>query len=192
VLLIEGKEPPVIEELGECVRITLLAREHSAGFRLFVAEESKAGRLPGVDHLLVLQYLVHHPEMDTGTAARLCQRSEAEIREVLSYLETEWHYLERGGTGRGTYWMLAPDVFRRLREAGTPERDRRIDWEAAKTRILSVLRQREEEGLSNAEIRRIAHLDRNQAGRLMRELRAEVPKIQLLGAKKGSRYVYRR
>jgi ATP-dependent DNA helicase RecG len=102
---------------------------------------------------------------------------------------------ERGGTGRGTYWMLAPDVFRRLRETGAPERGRRIDWEAAKTRILSVLRQRAErgdEGLSNEEIRRIAHLDRNQAGRLMRELRAEVPEIQLLGAKKGSRYVYQR
>ena len=193
-LLIEGKEPPVIEELGECVRVTLLAREHSAGFRLFVAEESKAGRLPGVDHLLVLQYLLHHPEMDTGTAARLCQRSEAEIREVLSQMESEWHYLERGGTGRGTYWTLAPDVFRRLRETGTPERDRRIDWEAAKTRILSILRQRAdrgEPGLSNKEIRGIAHLDRNQASRLMRELRTEVPQIHLLGAKKGSRYAYR-
>ncbi len=192
-LLIEGKEPPVIEELGECVRITLLAREHSAGFRNFVAEESKAGRLPGVDHLLVLQYLLHHPEMDTSTAARLCQRSEAEIREILSQLETEWHYLERGGTGRGTYWIIAPDVFNRLRETGSQERDRRIDWEAAKTRILSVLRQRaerQEDGLSNEEIRRIAHLDRNQAGRLMRELRAEVPDIKLVGSKKGSRYVY--
>jgi ATP-dependent DNA helicase RecG len=193
-LLIEGKEPPVIEELGECVRVTLLAREHSAGFRLFVAEESKDGRLPSVDHLLVLQFLLHHPEMDTATAARLCQRSEAEVREVLSQMETEWHYLERGGTGRGTYWMLAPDVFRRLRETGTPDRDRRIDWEAAKTRILSVLRQRADrgdEGLTNAEIRRIAHLDRNQASRLMRELRAEVPEIRLLGRKKGSRYAYR-
>lgn len=192
-LLIEGKEPPVIEELGECVRVTLLAREHSGGFRLFVAEESKAGRLPGVDHLLVLQYLLHHPEMDTSTAARLCQRSEAEIREVLSQMETEWHYLERGGTGRGTYWMLAPDVFRRLRESGTPERDRRIDWEAAKTRILSVLRQRAERGelgLSNEEIRRIAHLDRNQAGRLMRELLSEVAEVQMVGTKRYARYVY--
>ncbi|MGO9201749.1 MAG: RNA-binding domain-containing protein [Limisphaerales bacterium] len=193
-LLIEGKEPPIIEELGECVRVTLLAREHSAGFRLFVAEEPKAGRLPGVDHLLVLQYLLHHPEMDTSTAARLCQRSEPEVREVLSQMETEWHYLERGGTGRGTYWSLAPDVFRRLREEGSHERDRRIDWEAAKTRILSILRQRaerQEEGLSNAEIRHIAHLDRNQASRLMRELRSETPEVQLVGTKKASRYVYR-
>jgi len=88
--------------------------------------------------------------------------------------------------------MLAPDVFRRLRETGTPERDRRIDWEAAKTRILSVLRQRPSggEGLSNEEIRRIAHLDRNQAGRLMRELLREVPQVQMVGARRYARYVY--
>ena len=193
-LLIEGKEPPIIEELGECVRLTMLAREHSPGFRHFVAEESKAGRMHTVDHLLVLQYLLHHPEMDTGTAVRLCQRSETEIRETLSQMESEWHYLQRGGTGRGTYWTLAPGVFGRLREAGSHERDQRIDWEAAKTRILSILRQRAErgeDGLSNEEIRRIAHLDRNQAGRLMRQLRAEVPEIHLIGHKKGSRYVYR-
>jgi ATP-dependent DNA helicase RecG len=192
-LLIEGKEPPIIEELGECVRVTLLAREHSAGFRLFVAEESKAGRLPGVDHLLALQYLMHHPEMDTGTAARLCQRSEAETREILSQMESDRHYLERGGTGRGTYWTLAPDVFRRLRESSTPERDRRIDWEAAKTRILSVLRQRAERGepgLSNEEIRRITHLDRNQAHRLMRELLREVAEVRMIGKNRYARYVY--
>ena len=45
-LLIEGKEPPIIEELGECVRVTLLAREHSAGFRLFVAEGPKRDACP--------------------------------------------------------------------------------------------------------------------------------------------------
>jgi hypothetical protein len=42
-------------------------------------------------------------------------------------------------------------------------RDRRIDWEAAKTRVLSVLKlrsERKEAGLSNAEIRKITHLDR--------------------------------
>jgi len=192
-LLVEGKEPPVIEELGDCVRLTFVAREHSARFRSFVAEESKAGRLPGVDHLLVLQFLLRHPEMDTLTAARVCQRSDAEIREVLSQMEMEWHYLERGGTGRGTYWRLATNIFHRLRETGSPERDRRIDWEAAKTRVLSILRQRadrEEQGLSNQEIRRMAQLDRGQAGRLMREIMSEVPGVQMVGRKKGSRYVY--
>ena len=84
-------------------------------------------------------------------------------------------------------------MFRRLRESGTPERDRRIDWEAAKTRILSVLRQRAERGepgLSNEEIRHIAHLDRNQAHRLMRELLLEVAEVRMIGKNRYARYVY--
>jgi len=91
-------------------------------------------------------------------------------------METEFGYIERGGTGRGTYWTLSHDLHRKLSVPGHPERDRRIDWEAAKTRILSVLKQRfrkREPGLSNTDIRRITHLDREQVKRLMRELRAE-------------------
>jgi len=67
-LLIERKEPPIIQEIGESVTVTLLRRDLSPSFRLFVAEESQAGRLLGVSHLLILQYLLKHLEMDTATA----------------------------------------------------------------------------------------------------------------------------
>jgi ATP-dependent DNA helicase RecG len=99
------------------------------------------------------------------------------------------HWSERAGEASRRVTSL-----RRRGEEGSHERDRRIDWEAAKTRILSILRQRaerQEEGLSNSEIRHIAHLDRNQASRLMRELRSETPEVQFTGSKKGSRYIYR-
>jgi ATP-dependent DNA helicase RecG len=89
----------------------------------------------------------------------------ADARETMSRMETDLEYIERGGTGRGTYWTLRYDLHRRLSGPGHPERDRRIDWEAAKTRVLSVLRQRaqrQESGLSNAEIRKIMHFDRSQ------------------------------
>lgn len=48
-----------------------------------------------------------------------------------------------------------------------------IDWEAAKTRVLSMLQQpaqRNEPGLTNTEIRGITHFDRAQVKRLMAEL----------------------
>src|SRR2546425_12586340 len=82
------------------------------------------------------------------------------------------------GRAKGTYWTLRPELYHRLSAPGHPERDRRIDWEAAKTRVLSILKQRAErgeKGLSNAEIRQITHLDRNQAVRLMQQLREEDP-----------------
>jgi ATP-dependent DNA helicase RecG len=193
-LLVEGKEPPIIEELGDAVKVTLLAGEMSVAFRAFVEEESKSGRALQVDHLLVLRHLLRHSELETASAARICQRPEAAIREVLSEMERTRGYLERGGTGRGTYWTLSAGLHRQLSAAGHPERDRRIDWEVAKTRVLSVLKQRaerDESGLSNAEIRQITHLNRHQVVRLMHELRSEDPSVMVPGRGKFARYVYR-
>jgi len=193
VLLIEGKEPPVILDEGEAVRVIFRASELSVPFRLFVAEEADHGRILTVEHLLILQYLLRHPEIDTPTAARITQQSESSDRETLSSMETQLGYLERGGTGRGTYWILRYDLHQRLSAPGHPERDRRIEWEAAKTRVLSILKQRAERGepgLSNAEIRQITHFDRNQARRLMMELMKENGAIKMRGEKRWARYAY--
>ena len=192
-LLIEGKEPPEIIDEGEAVRVIFRASDLSVPFRLFVAEEADKGRILTVEDLLILQYLLRHPEIDTTTAARITQQSESDARETLSRMELDLGYLERGGTGRGTYWNLRPDLHRRLSAPGHPERDRRIDWEAAKTRVLSVLMDRAkrgEPGLSNEEIRRITHLDRNQARRLMQELIKENPRIKKTGERRWTRYTY--
>ena len=191
-MLIEGKEPPLIQEHGDSVTVTFRRREPSASFRAFVAEESRQGRLLSVDHLLILQHLVRHPEIDTAMAARICQRPEAEAREVLNDMEQVLGYLDRGGSGRGTYWALRPDLHRQLAGPGHPERDRRIDWEAAKTRVLSVLKQRAkrgERGLSNAEIRQITRYDRTRVKRLMDELRREAP-IAPAGKGRGVVWIY--
>jgi ATP-dependent DNA helicase RecG len=190
-MLIEGKEPPIIQEQGDSVKVVFHGKILSIPFRSFVAEESKHGRRLLVDHLLIMQYLLHHPELDTASASRVCQRSEPEAREILNEMEVEMEYLERGGTGRGTYWMLRPDLHRRLIADGHPERDRRIDWEAAKTRVLSVLKQRSERneaGFSNSEIRQITHLNRHQVLRLMRELIEENPRVELVGQGRFARY----
>ena len=190
-LLIEGKEPPLIQEIGESVTVTFRRRDFSRDFRLFVAEENRAGHILTVDYLLILQYLFHHPEIDTATAASTCQRSEVQARDILTEMEQRLGYLERGGAGRGTYWTLRPEVHHRLAGPGHPERDRRIDWEAAKTRILSVLMDRArrgEPGISNAEIRQITHYYRNQVVRLMRELRRENPGISQPGRGRWARY----
>ena len=192
-MLIEGKEPPIIQDQGDSVKVLFQGGELSAPFRAFVAEESKRGRGLPVDYLLILQNLLRHPELDTASASRICQRSDAEMREILNEMEVDREYLERGGTGRGTYWMLMPDLHRRLIADGHPERDRRIDWEAAKTRVLSILKQREgrgELGLSNTEIRKITHLDRYQVVRLMRELIVEDSLIKLIGKGRKARYFH--
>ena len=191
-LLIEGKEPPHIREIGESVLLSFSKRDLNADFRMFIAEEGERGRLLGVDELLLLQHLLQHPELDTSTAATLCHRSEPEIRERLSDMESAG-YIEHGGKGRGTYWCIHSDLFNRLTEEGQGEARRRIDWEAAKTRVLSILMERarrSEQGLSNKEIRQITRFDRNQAWRLMQELMRETPQIRQVGERRWTRYEY--
>ena len=193
-LLIEGKEPPTILDEGEAVRVIFRASDLSVPFRMFVAEESDRGRILAVEHLLIIQHLLRHPEIDTATAARITQQNEPDAHDILSRMETDLGYLDRGGTGRGTYWTLRHDLHRRLSAPGHPERDRRIDWEAAKTRVLSVLRQRTERGeagLSNKEIRAITRFDRNQVTRILRELRIEYPQITTDGHGAGARYMWK-
>ena len=190
-MLIEGKEPPLIHDQGEAVKVTFTAHELSVPFRAFVAEESKRGITLSLDHLLILRHLLRDPEIDTPTAARLCQRDAPWARDILTEMGRELVYLDRGGAGRGTYWTLRADLHNRIAVPGHPERSRRIDWEAAKTRVLSVLKQRArrgEPGLTNAEIRRITSLDRFQVIRLMHQLMAEAPDVHASGKGRFSRY----
>ncbi len=193
-MLVEGKEPPTIDERGDSVSVSFAAGPFSNAMRTFVADEQEAGRELTVDHLIILRYLLRHPEIDTGTAARICQRMESEAREILSEMEIGRGYLERGGTGGGTYWTLRPELHRRIGGPGDPERDRRIGWEAAKTRVLSVLKQREsrrEQGLTNAEVRAITHFNRHQALRLLIQLREETGgRVDVEGERRGARWTY--
>lgn len=191
-LLIEGKEPPGINEIGESVCVTLMHREFSPSFRAFVEKSNQDGKTLGVDELIILQYLLHHVEGETSNFAMLCQRDETRIKNILSRMEQQ-AIIERGGTGRGTYWTLKPKVHELLEAPGHPERDRRIDWEAAKARILSILMARSkrgEDGITNQEIRRVTHYDRHQVNRLINQLREEHSQIQIKGHGAGACYVW--
>jgi ATP-dependent DNA helicase RecG len=189
-LLIEGKEPPIIRESGESVTLIFYKRELDAAFRHFVAEESSVDYIFEADNLIILLYLLKHPEMDTTMAARLCQRREGEIRETLVDMEQRG-YIEHGGTGRGFYWCMRPELYNQLTSDGKADRRRRIDREAAKTRVLSILMERArrgERGLKNKEIRQITRYDRSQVTRLMRELRENHPHVRSMGHGAGATY----
>jgi ATP-dependent DNA helicase RecG len=191
-LLAEGKETPQIREIGESVLVTFLKRDLNAEFRRFITEESERGHDLGVDELLLLQYLIQHPEVDTDAAATLCQRGKPEIRERLSTM-ANIGYLEHGGALRSSYWCISPALYDRLVKNGYGETRRRIDWEAAKSRVLSIMierARRQEQGLNNEEIRRITRFDRNQARRIIQELMDENPNLVKTGDRRWTRYEY--
>ena len=106
-------------------------------------------------------------------------------------MERDLGYLDRGGSGRGTYWTLRRGIHARLAAPGSPDRDRRMDWEAAKTRVLSALRHRArrgEPGMSNADIRHLTGLGRAQVKRLMGQL-AEEGTVRVEGRGRGAVWV---
>jgi len=190
-MLIEGKEPPLIVDEESAVRVVFKRQETSTPFREFIANEGKAGRVLDVDHLLVLRYLLDHAETDTATAAVLCQRRDAEMRDILDEMSQLYGYLERGGAGRGTWWRLKPALHRKLEGAGHAERDQRIDMDVAKIRVLNMLKQRHQRGqagLSNAEVRAVTGYTRQQVNRLVHELEAEA--VQIVGHGRGAKYEY--
>ena len=83
-------------------------------------------------------------------------------------------------------------LHQRIAAPGDLERDRRLDWEALKTRVLSVICRRAHRGegpMSNAEVRRITALDRKQVNRLIHELGKE-GQVHIAGHGRGARYIY--
>ncbi|MEZ2720348.1 ATP-binding protein [Paenalcaligenes hominis] len=192
-LLVEGKEAPIISEVGDSVQVVFLKRELNPTFRMFVAEENEKGKMLAVDELILLQHLLQHNEVDTSTAAVLCQRSEGEIKLKLATMAKDG-YLEQGGHGRGTYWSIHPNLHRKLVDDGNSETRRRITWEAAKTRVLSMLMERAkrgEAGISNREIRQVTKFSRNHVLRLIKELQAENPdQIVKQGSAAKTTYVW--
>jgi ATP-dependent DNA helicase RecG len=193
-MLREGKEPPIIEQLGESVKVTLKGGEISASFIAFVEKESKSGKKFSVDYLLILKHLLSQREIDIETAANLIQRSNSRARAILDEMEFQSGYIEHGGSGKSLYWSLHPTVHWDLDLTGHPFGERRTHWEAAKMHVLNVLIERKDSSgnwLTNEDIRTITRFNREQVKRLMRELRRQYPEIMVTGNRRSSKYYYR-
>ena len=212
-LLIKGKPPPEIEDVGGAVRLTFRGSGISPLFRGFVADESGKGIVLGADHLLVLRHLVDHGEIDARTASSLCQRRESTVVRVLTTMESEFGYVERRGSGPGMYWTLVPEIHTRLipprgfgqevkvkvgagwsgtSDSGVVGRDPRTDWRDLKGRVIQVIRRCVETGaepLANADVRRLTGFDRHQVRRLIHELRDE-GSVAIEGHGRAARYIY--
>lgn len=211
-LLMEGKPPPEIEDVGGAVRLTFRASGISPRFRGFVADEARGKTILGADHLLVLRHLVDHGEIDARTASTLCQRQESSVVRVLTVMESEFGYIGRRGSGPGMYWTLVPEIHARLVlpkdfrqevkvtvgaevtgsvDAEAARRDAEAEWDSVKATVTRVIRRCAETGaepLANADVRRITGLDRHQVRRLIHELRDE-GLVEIDGHGRAARYV---
>ena len=190
-LLIEGKPPPEIDDMGDGVRVTFRASKLSAPFRAFVGDEATRGRVLTVDELLILNHLLGQPHIDAPAAAGLCQRPSNRAEAILSSMESERGYLLRMQDEQRVLWMLEPELLDRIAPPASLRDGERIDLRAAELKVLDVIEDRARRrapGLTNADVRQITGLDRHQVRRLIDKL-AGTGRVRVEGRGRGARYI---
>lgn len=185
-LLVEGKEPPIYREVGSNIELTFISSPLNKDFKNLIDHMTQENNHVDVDHLLILQYLIRHEEIDTSIAAEVAQRSMEQARELLSKMQNEFNLLESVGRGKGRYFTLSRSAYELLKGDMQYERRQSLDKEAVKIRILSILKT--DRSLTNKEIRQLTGMNRKQVQRLIKELEPDGVKVAGKGA--GTKYIY--
>jgi ATP-dependent DNA helicase RecG len=177
--LIEGKDPPAIEEVGESVRITFHALPLSATLRMFTAIAQKDSPF-NTDELLILRHLLRFGTIDIAAACDLCQRRKEEAVRILAGLEHR-AILTKWGEGLLSVWRFTLSVSQRL----APE----IAVGDVKAQILRVMKAQSSKGLKNAQIQEISGSSRSQVKRIMNVLQKQ-GLVRLEGKGQAARWIY--
>lgn len=170
-LLEEGKEPPTFDEIGQTVRVSFPGQKVDQGFKaLLHFLVDKQGAYLDVDDLLLLHFFRRRHEAQWNDVREAYPYDDRRLREKLASLETNLLTIEHSGTGRGTTYHLSRRAAALLNEGTTYDMTRRLDKEAIKVRILSLLKDRP---LRNKEIRAFSDLERQQVTSVLKELEDE-------------------
>jgi ATP-dependent DNA helicase RecG len=172
-MLQDGKEPPAIRDEGNAVRLIFLGSDFSVPFRALVEATARAGFQLGLDHLLVLNYLVRHKEIDVRTAAHICQQHEREAKESLRQLVVRG-FIDARRRGDQRHWQLTPSTERALRGEDEPIVTTSTKYGAAERDVLALLHKASEEGRPGVraeEFRQRLGLGAEDAKYLLRKLR---------------------
>jgi ATP-dependent DNA helicase RecG len=171
-MLEDGKEPPVIRDEGNAVRLTLLGSDFSVPFRAFVESRMHDGFMLSLEHLLVLNFIVRHGEIDVSTAASICQQHEREARESLRQLVVEGT-LDVRRNGRGSVWLLTPSTASVLQGRGDEKAVPLTKFAALERDATNVFQSAalEGRGVKSSELREKLDLNSEDAKYLLRKMR---------------------
>ena len=184
-LLEEGKEPPAFDEIGQTVRVTFPGQKADQAFKTMLSFlTEKQGAYLDVDDLLLLHFFRRRHEANWNDIREAYPYDDRRLREKLASLETRLLMLEHGGAGRGAVYRLSRRASAILNEGVAYDMTRRLDREAIKVRILSLLKDRP---LRNAEIRAFTDLERQQVTAILEALKSE-GQVYLDGKGAGARW----
>jgi ATP-dependent DNA helicase RecG len=177
-MLQEMLEPPVFEDSGHAVTVTLPIRSAvTSAERAWVREVESRGLIESGDRIL----LVHaaRGERLTNSRVRELNGTDAnDARAALQRLRDAEFLIQHGSRGGASYT---------LNESLAPPAGLRLTRQALKELILELAT---EDGppLTNARVRERTGLDRVEALRLLDELLSE-GRLERVGTRRGTRYI---
>jgi ATP-dependent DNA helicase RecG len=167
--LLDGKEPPIIRDVGEAVRVVFLIGDFSVPFRTFVEQRMLDGFRLSLEHLLVLQYILRHEDIDLSTAAEICQQTERETKESLRQLVSAG-IVESLHRDKVIYWILSAQTIRFLRNGEDGKAVPLGKFQAAQAKVLARL-EAQSGGIKAADVRNLTGLNGPDAKYLLRSMR---------------------
>ena len=152
-------------------RVTFAGQKVDQAFKALLSFlTDQQGAYLDVDDLLPLHFFRRRHEALWNDIREVYPYDNRRLREKLASLETHLLMLEHSGAGRGTIYRLSRRASAILNEGVAYDMTRRLDREAIKVRILSLLKDRP---LRNADIRNFTDMGRQQVYRILMELESD-------------------
>lgn len=184
-LLEEGKEPPIFDEIGQTVRVTFPGQEVDQAFtallRLLI--DTQRANLD-VDTLLLLHFFHRRREATWSEIQEAYPYNDRQLKEKLAAMEHHLWVIGHSGGGQGAVYRLSRRATAILGAGTAYDLTRRLDKEAIKVRILTLLKDRP---LRNQEVRAFTDLGRTQVTTLLKELESD-GQVHLEGRGPGARW----
>ncbi|MBD3177245.1 MAG: AAA family ATPase [Armatimonadia bacterium] len=169
------------------VRLLLRGGGASLEFAALVYEQERAQTPLTLDHILVLNLLLHERRTDADAVARLIQKGMAEARATLESL-VERGFVEATGERKGRAYHMASAIYRRLGEPGGYVRAHGIDPLRQEALVLEYVRAHGK--VTRGDVMALCSLTEGQAKALLQRLRSKHDEFQLRGAKRGAHYIW--
>ena len=177
-LLSYGKLPPEYPEIDGAVEVILRNGTFDEAMAKFVGKKAREGHGWRLEELIILHHLRRDDGITAKEASTILQRTQKEASETLSLMEGV--FLERVGTGRGTYYQLGHEILSSL---GDKEKYTRIKGLSEEQKLQLLKNYINTNGrITNEEARGVCGVNRYQAKRLIQKLvREEIIKQKGMG-----------
>lgn len=183
-LLNYGKEPPIYEDKGQEITLTIYDRIDEV-FAKYLQTLEKDNRGLPLDEMIILSKLKSRDKISTTEIAEIIQRSDENAKDVLNKMYHE-RKLEKHGTGRGTYYRLSAGLYKQLDKSVDYIRNGDIEKRKQKQMVIDFIKNRG--NITNMEAQDLLGVDRDDAYGILKEMKKE-KSIKQIGEKKWANYV---